>query len=164
MPLDQQIIDALRKAHSGDPWYGPSTESLIASLSASDAADHPIEGGHSIWEIVLHMIAWQNEVVRRLRGSAATWPEEGDWQEITDASDASWEQVKTLLSGSTSRLEEQLASSVIDYDALVGTARSRELATGVTIGETVLGVLQHNAYHTGQIALLKRAIASGEGV
>ena len=162
MALDRQIIDTLRKAYSGDPWYGPSTESLIAGLSVSDAASHPIEGGHSIWEVVLHMIAWQNEVVRRLRGSEPAWPEEGDWSEITDMGGASWEKAKALLASSTSGLEEQLASSAIDYEVLVGTARSRQMATGVTTGEMVLGVLQHNAYHTGQIALLKRAIASKE--
>ncbi len=163
MPLDLQIIDSLRKAYSGDPWYGPSTESLIAGLSASDAASHPIEGRHSIWEVVLHMIAWQNEVVRRLRGSDPAWPEEGDWQEITESSDRAWAEVKASLASSTGRLEEQLRSTVIDYEALVGTARSRELATGVTIGETVLGILQHNAYHTGQIALLKARPANQVG-
>ena len=106
MPLHDQIIDSLRKTHSGDPWYGPSTESLIAGLSASSAASHPIEGGHSIWEVLLHMIAWQNEVARRLGGSEPALPEEGDWEAITDSSDAAWEQAKAMLSSSTSRLVE----------------------------------------------------------
>ena len=164
MSIDVQIIQSLGKAHSGEPWYGPSTLSLVGGLSATEAAAHPIEGGHSVWELLLHMIAWQNEVLRRLRGSDPAWPEEGDWQKITDSREGSWEQVKASLASSTSQLEEHLGSTAVDYEALVGTARSRELASGVTIGETVLGLIQHNAYHTGQIALLKRALASGEGV
>ena len=58
---------------------------------------------------------------------------------------------KAALADSTRRLIAQLAIPWIDSAAQVGTTRSRDLGTGVTIGETVLCVLQHNAYHTGQI-------------
>jgi uncharacterized damage-inducible protein DinB len=160
MPLAQQIIDSLDKAHHGDAWYGPSTESLLTGLTAVDAARRPLGSAHSIWELVLHLIAWQNEVGRRLGGSAPAWPDEGDWQDIDSPNEEDWVSVKTALADSTRRLIAQLATPWIDYAALVGTVRSPELGTGVTVAETVLGVLQHNAYHTGQIALLRRAIES----
>ena len=160
MPLAKQILDSLDKAHHGDAWYGPSTESLLAGLTAADAARRPLGSVHSIWELVLHMIAWQNEVGRRLGGSAPAWPEEGDWQDIDTPNEEDWERAKAALADSTRRLIEHLATPWIDYAAPVGTVRSRELGTGVTLAETVIGLLQHNAYHTGQIALLRRAIES----
>jgi len=57
---------------------------------------------------------------------------------------------------------EQLATAVsaLSDEHLrepVGTARDRALGAGVTRAEMVAGVLQHNAYHSGQIALLLKA-------
>lgn len=158
MPLEHQIIASLEKAHRGDAWYGPSTESLLAGITARQAALRPVAGAHSIWELVLHITAWQNEVSRRLKGAAPAWPEEGDWQEISDPSEEAWERAKAALDASTRRLEQELAAPAVDYSAPIGTARERALGTGVSAGETVLGLLQHNAYHTGQIALLRRAL------
>lgn len=40
-------------------------------------------------------------------------------------------------------------------------ARARPLAPAHSIAELLLGLAQHNAYHGGQIVLLKRAVRSG---
>ena len=37
--------------------------------------------------------------------------------------------------------------------------RSRPLGTGVSYYELLHGIVQHDAYHAGQIAILKRVIA-----
>jgi hypothetical protein len=39
---------------------------------------------------------------------------------------------------------------------MVGDTRDRPLATGVSFDVTLHGILQHDAYHLGQISLLKR--------
>ena len=48
--------------------------------------------------------------------------------------------------------------SAAQLDEQIGTERNRSLGTGVTRRETIHGILQHDAYHLGQIALLKRAL------
>ena len=42
------------------------------------------------------------------------------------------------------------------WDDLVGDTRQPALGTGMTYLQTVSGVVQHLAYHGGQIALLRK--------
>jgi hypothetical protein len=43
----------------------------------------------------------------------------------------------------------------------VGSARDAPLGTGVTYADMIAGLLQHDAYHGGQIGLLRRALNPG---
>jgi uncharacterized damage-inducible protein DinB len=149
--------------HHGDPWYGSSRAALMEGLAAAEAAARPIHGGRSIWETVLHMTAWTREVERRLRGGVPDEPEGGDWPRVGRVTAARWKAACT-------ELDQAHASLLAAMDAMppshwserVGSARERTLGTGVTHGAMLIGLAQHDAYHLGQIALLRRALPSGE--
>src|SRR5438128_1998971 len=64
----ERILDQLYRAFEGDAWHGPPVKELLRDVGAKKAAARPVAGSHSIWELVLHMIAWQRAVVRRLAG------------------------------------------------------------------------------------------------
>ncbi len=152
------LAELLRKGHSSDPWHGPATEDLLAGVSFSQAAARPLPSAHSIWELVLHMTAWQREVERRLGGTEPRLPEEGDWPVAPKASRKAWDQARAGLRESLERLAATVATlSAQDLEARIGTS-DRPLGTGVSKAEMVAGVLQHNAYHSGQIALLIKAL------
>lgn len=149
----------LRKGYFSDPWHGPATVDLLFDVPFAAAAARPIPDGHSIWEIVLHMTAWQREVIRRLGGAEPQSPEEGDWPAPPELDQRSWDAARADLGASL----EQLASAVAalsdkELRVLVGPLRDPALGSGTTRAEMVAGVLQHNAYHSGQIALLRKAI------
>lgn len=149
----------LRKGYFSDPWHGPATVDLLFDVPFAAAAARPIPDGHSIWEIVLHMTAWQREVIRRLGGAEPQSPEEGDWPPPPEFDQRSWDAARADLGASL----EQLASAVAalsdkELRVLVGPLRDPALGSGTTRAEMVAGVLQHNAYHSGQIALLRKAI------
>jgi len=151
------LAELLRKGHSSDPWHGPATADLLAGVPFSTAAARPFPEAHSIWELVLHMTAWQREVERRLGGSEPRLPEEGDWPVPPKAGPDAWERAKAGLRESLEQLADTVAAlSGEELEARVGTS-DRPLGTGVTKAEMVAGVLQHNAYHSGQIALLIKA-------
>jgi len=148
----------LRKGYSLDPWHGPATADLLGDVSFAAAAARPLANGHSIWEIVLHMTAWQREVARRLGSAEPQLPKDGDWPAPPMPSQDAWDSARAELGTSL----EQLAAAVSalsdeDLREPVGSARDRALGVGVTRAEMVAGVLQHNAYHSGQIALLLKA-------
>lgn len=152
------LAELLRKGHSNNPWHGPSTADLLAGVSPSMAAARPVADGHSVWEIVLHMTGWQREVARRLHGATPGLPDEGDWPEPPEPNEPAWELAKAGLRESLEQLAEAVSSlSSQDFEARIGTS-SRPLGTGVTKAETVIGMLQHNAYHSGQIALLIKGL------
>jgi uncharacterized damage-inducible protein DinB len=152
------LAELLRKGHSSNPWHGPATADLLADVSPSTAAARPVADGHSIWEMVLHMTGWQREVARRLGGAKPGLPDEGDWPAPPDTSQAAWDQARAGLAESLEQLADAVSAlSDQDLDTRIGTS-SRPLGTGVTSAETVIGMLQHNAYHSGQIALLIKAL------
>jgi uncharacterized damage-inducible protein DinB len=157
------LASLLRKGHSSDPWHGPATVDLLADVPVAAAAALPIPDGHSIWEIVLHMTAWQREVVRRLGGAEPQPPEEGDWPTPPRPGEEAWDHARAELGTSLEELATTVSTmSDDDLREIVGTARDRALGSGITRAEMVAGALQHNAYHSGQIALLRKALLRGD--
>ncbi len=155
----QVVARLLETALDAEPWYGLSTSRFLAGLTAKQAASHPITACHSIWEIVLHMVAWQGEVVRRLAGGTPADPVEGDWPVVGDTTDARWLAALQMLSASTRATAGALRDvSDESLSAMVGgSERNVSIGSGIDRHELIVGLLQHNAYHSGQIALIRKA-------
>lgn len=161
-PIGPFLADLLRRGQAEQPWYGPSTQELLSDLGASEAARRPVANAHTIWEIVLHMTAWLGEVARRLEGHSPQLPLEGDWPAMPVASEAAWLAAKASLAEAVERVATLVSG--LSPEALerpIGTSQEPALETGVTAAQTVAGVLEHNAYHAGQIALLAKAVRLG---
>lgn len=154
-----RIIDELQREFSGDAWHGSPLLQILDGLSAEQAAARPVPEGHSIWELVLHITAWKGEVRRRLSGAPASDPEEGDWPAIGDPAPERWWRALEALRAAHDRLvtairelpEEKLFEATND-------PRNRPLGTGVSYYVLLHGIVQHDVYHSGQIALLKKAL------
>jgi hypothetical protein len=94
-----------------------------------------------------------------LSGAPAREPEHGDWPAVGDPTPERW--IEAL-----ERLElahRLLVSAVKDFPEPrlfipINDARSREKGVAVTYYELLHGSVQHDAYHAGQIAILKRGI------
>ncbi len=155
-PSPSFFAEQLRKGFADDPWHGPSTADLLRGLTAEQAAARPLPAAHSIWELVLHMTGWMDEVRRRLLGGEPGLPEAGDWPAVPAATAAGWEAAQHALADSAAALGAAIrALRPEDLARTVGRA-SRPLGTGVTLAAMLSGVVQHNAYHSGQIALLRK--------
>jgi uncharacterized damage-inducible protein DinB len=147
-----RIAIEIGQALGGDAWHGPSLNRLLEGVTAEDAAKRPIPSAHNIWELVLHMTSWANIARRRLMGGRPE-PEEGeDWPIPGSVSEKDWESARNALSESHDRLRD-----------VVARLSDEELAATVPKGERSVsnmlhGVTQHDAYHGGQIALLKKAL------
>jgi uncharacterized damage-inducible protein DinB len=148
-----RIEDQLRRAFEGEAWHGPSLRELLADVNADQAAARPIAGAHTIWEIVLHIGAWEGVALKRLQEDFESLPDDENFPIVTDASAAAWNDVVT-------RFEEQnrqLRRAIADFDEnrldeVVGN-------TDTSYYGILHGVIQHGLYHGGQIALLRKALA-----
>ena len=148
------IAKVLERSVAGDPWHGPSLAALLADVTADEAARRPIPGAHSIVEIVLHVAAWAEEVGARLAGGGPGDPAAGDWP-----SPCPWDEAHARLAAVHAGLLRRVAAFPEErLGERFGGAREPALGTGVTFAEMMIGVAEHNAYHGGQIALLKRAL------
>ena len=146
-----RIQDQLRRAFRGTAWHGPSLLELLADVSAAKAAARPIAGAHSIWELVLHIAAWDNAVTRRLAGDRAELAGEENFPVVNDTSDEEWQRALETLKSCHQQLHDAIG-------ALEDARLDERILAGMpsTYG-TLHGVIQHDLYHAGQIALLKKA-------
>ena len=157
----ERIIDQFRRSFDGEAWHGPAVLPLIADVTATQASAHPVAGTHSIWELVLHIGAWESVCKRRLGGDPAQLTDEEDWMAISEFNDEAWERTKRKLVETHEdllRVIAQVDENRLDKPIIEGASFQSS-----SVYVTLHGVVQHNLYHAGQIALLKKAIASVEG-
>jgi len=152
------LIRQLVATHQGEPWFGSSRMKLLEGVRYTQAAAQPVPGGHSIWGSVLHMIAWTNEVRRRIAGRAPAEPSEGDWPPLTEVSASAWEAARQALANAHEQLIAEIKSMPESrWQDPVGQSHDPALGTGLDVEGMLIGLAQHDAYHIGQIATLRRA-------
>ena len=155
----ERLQRELQATLGGDPWYGSALWALLDGVDAAAAAAHPVKGAHSIWELVLHMTAWTNEARRRIQGGVNRTPAEGDWPAVTAQSPSAWQAARNGLRHANDELGHALLGIADgELDRQVGGAQVDADGHPVTYRQTVVGILQHHAYHGGQIAILTRAL------
>lgn len=155
----ERIRDQFQRAFEGQAWHGPSVLSLLTGVSVAQAAAHPIPGAHSIWELVLHIAAWERACKRRLEGDRAQLTDEEDWVKVNDTSEAAWQSVKQELVDTHKQLLEAIAS--LDESRLDQPIIDEPETVFSTVYVTLHGGVQHDLYHAGQIAILKKALEGG---
>ena len=163
MSLRSTLREHLVMIWAGDPWYGSSSKKILEDVTAAEAAAHPLAGAQSIWEITLHMVAWTEEVMSRLSGGGAKDPARSDWPAVTDTGAAAWTATTDALRAARYSLldalekshEEQLFTQV-EKPATGAEGPSR------TRADTVAGLAEHDVYHLGQIAMLKKSLRAAK--
>jgi len=154
-----RIRNQFERAFNGEAWHGPSVLALLDGVTAEQAAAHPIPGAHSIWELTLHIAAWEDACRRRLQGDPAQLSDDENFPPITDKTPSAWEAAKAKLSDVHNRLLETIdATDDARLDQPIINSTETTFSTAYV---TLHGGVQHSLYHAGQIAILKKAI---EGV
>jgi uncharacterized damage-inducible protein DinB len=149
----QRIVDQMDRAFDGDAWHGPPLKPMLDGLSADEALKHPIHGAHSIWELVLHITAWNTIVRDELLGTSAQVTPEVDWPPVRDVAEIEWRRAVQNLVDARSRLRKTVAGlrdEQLDERPAPRTSNTRYLM--------LHGIVQHDLYHAGQIAILKKAL------
>lgn len=146
-----RIADQLRRAVEGEAWHGPDLRSLLQGLSADEAAEHPVPGAHSAWEIVHHVGTWLEGAKRYLDGVAIQPTAEDNWPSDPPPTEEAW-------AATLDRLMEAyraLHAAIVDLDDIA--LNGRVIGHSYTVYILLHGVVQHTLYHAGQLALLQRA-------
>ena len=152
-PELERIDEQLRRSFEGEAWHGPAVLEALTGMSHEDAASHPIESAHSIWELALHLSGTYRLVLRRLAGDGRQLTKEEDWPPPPEATEEAWAETVERLR----RLNQELRSAVRAFpperldDQLVPSSP-------YTAYTQFIGITQHDLYHAGQIAILKRAL------
>ena len=147
------IVDLLQTGYNGSPWHGPSLMGNLDGITAAQAVQKPIPNGHCVWELVQHVTAWVNVAINTIDGQQyAILPVEQDWPAMSGTDEGAWQAAVGILDSSMEALI-----------AAVGEIEDEKLWDNLPGMEfnmywLLMGVVQHSAYHAGQIGLLKKGL------
>jgi uncharacterized damage-inducible protein DinB len=144
-----RIVRMLEKTFGKQPWYGPSMNEVLSNVEPGLVAKHA-GAAHSMVELILHMTSWRLFATKRLQGDDTfevsdemNFPKAGSWEDALAGLKASQAAlVDAIKNFPESRLGEIVPSKVHKY----------------TYYTLLHGIIQHDVYHLGQIAILKRAL------
>lgn len=145
-----RIQDQLKRAFEGPAWSGPSVLEALEGVSATRATRRPIRGAHSIWELTLHIAVWEDVVRRRALGESFNPSDEQDWPAVRVKTPAAWAAAIRKLKAGHQALREVVAAfdeRRLDQPLVPG---------GNSAYVQFHGAAQHDLYHAGQIAVLKK--------
>ena len=153
-----QLSNHIKRAVAGPMWHGSSLDEVLASVSSDQAAARPIPGAHSIWEIVLHVTAWAEIALARLHGQRTGDPApDEDWPPVPGSDPGT--DPGTNWRAALERLRESHRALATDTRRLEPSAFDEKVAgADYSVSNLLHGVIEHDTYHGGQIALLKRAL------
>ena len=152
----ERVVANAADCFDGKPWYGTSTMSIIDMVSYSQVNIRPEGFSKSIAGLLRHMIAWRVFTIKRLRGladftidakSAENW-------NSSNVSEKEWKGLLKLLNKSQVALVDAFESLEIDNltEGVPGSNYNKDYL--------IRGIVQHDVYHLGQIAVLKDIIES----
>jgi len=148
------LVGILEGAFGGKGWQGTTLLGSLRGVTAARATWRPGRRRHGIWELALHAAYWKYAVWRRLTGQAqrGTFPRApSDWPAVpARPTAAAWRADIRLLR----ETHVQLVAAVA---ALPPNRLGARSPTGQwTHAQMIAGVAAHDAYHTGQIQLIKK--------
>lgn len=147
-----RIILMLQNTYNGAAWHGASVMEVLNKISAKQAF-HESEHIHRICELVQHMITWRVFALKRLEGDDQFEVSVNeDWKDFSNADSTIWDTVKIELNESQEKLIKALEQA--------SDERLNELVEGKAYDYYTMihGVIQHDLYHLGEIALLSKEI------
>jgi uncharacterized damage-inducible protein DinB len=146
-----RIIKLFEDLFDGNPWLDVNTMGILEKLNGEQAAKRVFENRNTIWEIVNHLVSWRFTVLERIQGKIVKTPENNYIMEVRDKSASAW--IETV---------EKLKLSQEQWIKFLKLCKAEDLektneGSSFTNFELIYGILQHDAYHLGQIKLLAKS-------
>jgi uncharacterized damage-inducible protein DinB len=153
--MDKEIKSIIRNLEitlEGEPWFGRPINEILREVDPTVASRNPAAGAHSMVELLYHMNTWASFTLKRIEkdkiNDLAAF-EKLDWREI-DPQIHGWEEALSEFIAIHQEIVAQLQTkddSFLDEKVDYRNYNFRFL---------INGLIQHNIYHIGQIAYVKK--------
>ena len=145
----RDVLVAFEYSYKHDDWVYPLADAL-AGVTAAEAAWRPGPDLRGIWNIVLHMAVWTENIVERMRSGEDAHPAEGTSPPPPAVPDeAAWEEAQQRLWDALAALHAYIETNSLD--ALAGSPYG--------LADLFCRFI-HNAYHIGQITKMRELRAA----
>ena len=150
----ERIADQLRRAFEGSAWHGPAMLELLEGVDAAVASAKPMKHVHSIWELLLHVEVWDRAAMVRLGGEKCQPKGVDNFPLVKRSTESAWR----AAIASANRTHHQLVKMVEGLPE--SRLRDRVPGKRYEFYHMLHGIAQHELYHAGQIAILKKVALS----
>lgn len=151
MPQINRIAKLFADLQHGDCWIGINFKEALYGVDAALASKSISNHSNNIWQLVFHITYWRTSVMNRLNGTLEPPPFK-DFTLPEELNEANWKQ--TIQDFETAY--HQLRSTILNFkqEHLDNPSPRPEQ----TYFQLIMGCLQHDAYHLGQIVLIKKVL------
>ncbi|SDN68105.1 DinB superfamily protein [Paenibacillus sp. yr247] len=154
--VKEVLLDQLAACHDDESWFKPS-KTILNDVSVNDAVRKAEDYPHSIWEIANHLIFWNEMWLNRFINNdlleSNTTNDETFESDHLEQNDTSWNE--TI---------RRLSNGFVHWREVITNCDESKLEKRVPnyFNAQWWGVISnlciHNAYHIGQIMLLKKQV------
>jgi len=150
----QSIIRNLENTLDGEPWYGRPVYAILREITSSQAYIKPGKKAHSLADLLYHMLTWAEFTLKRV--------EKDNSMDMAAFEELDWRQIDPILHD----WEEGLSAFIATHQQLVARLQEQDDAfleekvdyRHYNFRFLLNGLIQHNIYHLGQIAYLKKLL------
>lgn len=150
----QYIIKNLETTLSGQPWFGRGVYEVLGEIDESKAHTKPNENSHSLADLIWHMNTWAAFTLAALENKSSEdikTIEALDWRTIEPAKHT-WKAGLAELKSTHERIIKLLKEKEDDFLSEIVPNRQYNYRFMLN------GLAQHNIYHLGQIAYIKKML------
>ena len=147
------IIEQLKDLHQGKPWIGPSMQKHLSKVGENRYFIQPLPELHSIAQLVNHLTVWRKATLTKIEtGSAPSIDASNEnWLSNDVLKKIGWETLKHEYDTSLKELIEILSKK---KDAFLNeTYYDPDFKDHYPYKWLLHGMVQHDAYHLGQIGI-----------
>ena len=138
--------------YHGQPWLDVTLQETLSGITPEQANKRPIPNGNTIWEILNHIIAWRQNVLKRVQGERVDSPADNYINKITDTSQDAWRHTLKALENTQKEWLYFLSTfNEADFEKVYPANKH-------SYYKHIHGIIQHDAYHLGQIVLLAKMV------
>ena len=149
------FIRDINHLSTGKPWYGKGYEQILKDVDEDLAFhDHEI---FSIAELLGHVISWRSYVLHVIEHNKGNLNDDhpNNWRDLDTLKHIGW----TVLQLQFYQIGDQITDLLRSKnDSWLENAFTTYYQETITFHYLLQGMMQHDVYHLGQIAFLKKCI------
>jgi len=147
-------VENFAQLYDKGAWFGDTYMEKLADVTEKEAFTPPMKGVHTIAELVAHVVYWRSPIIKKLKGNkdyvgSVDSPE--NWLPLDQLKARGWKKILDEFDTSQKELLKLL-------DAAKPNFLNEEYSPGNSWDYVVEGIVQHDVYHLGQLALVKKMI------
>ncbi len=151
--MHDQVIKAISSGLQGK-WTHLDPEKALYGLTPTIARKKPRDNAHSCWELLHHIVIWQDTLIRHIQGETLDWNDierKNNWPTSESMKDDS--NLSTLVTRFRSGIEE--ANKLLTN---VDFMKTSEGFPELSVIKLFIVFLQHTSYHIGQIITVRKCL------